>query len=714
MKFIALNKSFLFSIVILIVFVFQTNGQNLKENSINYISPKPGSKYIMPGNNIAIRHGDPFDIGVTRTSVFEITNERNENIRGHLVLSDDNRTLIFLPQKTFELGSQINVKLLPGLQTKSGIFITPIQFSFTIASQLLTIDNQFIDKYIREESTHTQNSPIRSKLDSIENNYPEGYAFANILLDSCPHDGYYFYTPNDHWNMFPETLPYCNIIDQYGIPIYYRKFQERVYDLKPQPGGYLSCYSFHPYWGHILMDSSYNQLDIYKMQNGYTYTDFHEFQLLENGHSFIMTFDTQLVDMSEIVPDGDSAAIVSGFVFQELDANKNVVFQWRSWDHFEITETGPEVDLTEEMIDYVHGNTIEIESDTSLLISSRNFHEITKIDRNSGEIIWRLGGSQNQFEFINDTLGFSRQHDCRRNADGHVTLYDNGKYHPDPKYSSALEYDIDPINMTATLVNRYRHDPDIYGMAMGNAFWTPEESIVVDWGTSSRGITEFDDDGNSIFEIRFHGMSYRAYRQPWRTNRFYFENDTLQFGSIWMEDSLTNTISIFNDQNEDLVLTSYHSHTNHFIIENTFPLTVPANNSISLEISFKPNSAGTFEDIITLNSDINTEELVQRIAQQLQVIGQATEEQSIGEIAGNRFRVFPNPTIDRVKVSFDTSIDNVTVFVYSVAGQNIKEVFYKQTSDFEIDFTSFEKGIYFLKIRSANLGESGVLKIVKK
>ena len=61
MKFIALNKSFLFSIVILIVFVFQTNGQNLKENSFNYISPKPGSKYIMPENNIALRHGDILD-----------------------------------------------------------------------------------------------------------------------------------------------------------------------------------------------------------------------------------------------------------------------------------------------------------------------------------------------------------------------------------------------------------------------------------------------------------------------------------------------------------------------------------------------------------------------------------------------------------------------------------------------------------------------------
>jgi len=39
------------------------------------------------------------------------------------------------------------------------------------------------------------------------------------------------------------------------------------------------------------------------------------------------------VDMSQVVSNGNPAALVSGAVLQELDGQRNVVFQWRSWDY---------------------------------------------------------------------------------------------------------------------------------------------------------------------------------------------------------------------------------------------------------------------------------------------------------------------------------------------------------------------------------------------
>ena len=38
-----------------------------------------------------------------------------------------------------------------------------------------------------------------------------------------------------------------------------------------------------------------------------------------------------------------------------------------------------------------------------LMISSRHLNEITKISRTTGDIIWRFGGKNNQFTFVNDT-----------------------------------------------------------------------------------------------------------------------------------------------------------------------------------------------------------------------------------------------------------------------------------------------------------------------
>jgi len=55
-----------------------------------------------------------------------------------------------------------------------------------------------------------------------------------------------------------------------------------------------------------------------------------------------------------------------------------LIFQWRSWDHFQITDATHE-NLLASNIDYVHGNAIEIDTDSNIIISSRHMDEITKL-----------------------------------------------------------------------------------------------------------------------------------------------------------------------------------------------------------------------------------------------------------------------------------------------------------------------------------------------
>ena len=89
--------------------------------ALTYISPVPGSRYIMPGNNIALRHGEPFDPTSLDPALLEVRDSRGELISGQMLLSDDERTFIFLPDRSFELGDEISVRLNPGLKTISGI-----------------------------------------------------------------------------------------------------------------------------------------------------------------------------------------------------------------------------------------------------------------------------------------------------------------------------------------------------------------------------------------------------------------------------------------------------------------------------------------------------------------------------------------------------------------------------------------------------------------
>jgi hypothetical protein len=265
---------------------------------------------------------------------------------------------------------------------------------------------------------------------------------------------------------------------------------------------------------HIVLDSTYAVVDSFRCGNGYT-TDFHDFVILPNGHALLMSYDPQVMDMSQIVPKGSPTAVVFGLVIQELDRNKEVIFQWRSWDHFQITDAIGQP-LGGRTVDYVHGNSIDADPEGNLLISSRHLDEVTKIDRDTGEMIWRLGGRNNQFTFVNDPIGISHQHAARFLPNGHVTLFDNGVYRT-PRFSRAIEYAIDERKMTATLVWEQRHDPDVYGAATGNVQRLPSGNTLIQWGTTKPTLSEVTADGRVVSELSFEQgvFAYRAYRFEW-------------------------------------------------------------------------------------------------------------------------------------------------------------------------------------------------------
>ena len=77
--------------------------------------------------------------------------------------------------------------------------------------------------------------------------------------------------------------------------------------------------------------------------------------------------------------------------------------------------------LTAPVVDYVHGNSMEQDVDGNILISARHLNEITKIDRQTGDIVWRMGGRHNEFTLIGDTEFFTRQHSARRTPTGTLT-----------------------------------------------------------------------------------------------------------------------------------------------------------------------------------------------------------------------------------------------------------------------------------------------------
>ena len=308
--------------------------------------------------------------------------------------------------------------------------------------------------------------------------------------------------------------PYLMILDNSGAPLFYRKMPKACVDFKVQPNGLLTYYDINSN-KFYSMDSTYAITDSFAMKGGYN-IDEHDLKFLPDGHVLMMGYDFEKIDMSLLVPGGNPSATVVGLMIQEIDQQKNVIFQWKSWDHFKITDATHE-DLTAEQIDYVHANSLDIDTDGNILLSSRHLDEVTKIDRTTGDIIWRWGGKNNQFTFINDTLGFSHQHGVQRLANGNILLFDNGNFHP-VRFSRAVEYQLNESTKTATQFWEYRNTPDTYGFAMGYAQRLDNGNTLISWGAANPTVTEVQPNGVKVYEMTMDtGMySYRVFRFPWK------------------------------------------------------------------------------------------------------------------------------------------------------------------------------------------------------
>jgi hypothetical protein len=189
--------------------------------------------------------------------------------------------------------------------------------------------------------------------------------------------------------------------------------------------------------------------------------------------------------------------------------------EWHSLDHVGLYESYGELPRNPRWaFDYVHINSIDVDHDNNLLVSGHKTFTVYKIDRNTGEIIWRLGGKRSDFEMGPGTRT-RYQHDARRQPDGTLTIFNNGGVHKDDQsYGLVLELDME--KMTATLMRKYAHPDKRHAATMGNMQVLPNGNVFIGWGNQPN-FSEFSGDGELLFEAHFPPKvdSYRAFRFPW-------------------------------------------------------------------------------------------------------------------------------------------------------------------------------------------------------
>ncbi|MDP8947190.1 MAG: arylsulfotransferase family protein, partial [Actinomycetota bacterium] len=192
-----------------------------------------------------------------------------------------------------------------------------------------------------------------------------------------------------------------------------------------------------------------------------------------------------------------------------------VLFKWHSLDHVSLDESYTKPPKNPKSpFDYFHINSIEVDEDSNLLVSARRTSTVYKIERNSGEVIWRLGGKRSDFEMGPGTRT-AWQHDARRQPDGTITIFDNGGVTKD-ELSYGLVLELDEEKMRATLVRRYAHPDGRLAGTQGSMQVLPNGNVFIGWGSNPL-LSEFSKDGELLFNAAFPpGVeSYRAFRSVW-------------------------------------------------------------------------------------------------------------------------------------------------------------------------------------------------------
>jgi hypothetical protein len=318
------------------------------------------------------------------------------------------------------------------------------------------------------------------------------------------------------------AVDYYVVLDQSGYPLFYSKTEDMSYP-GVMPNGLISAPAVR---GFSLKDESFTIVDSFQMRGDY-HVDIHDFKVLPNGHALILGTYQRYVDMSRVVDGGRPDAQVTDDVIQEIDADKNVIFEWHALDHIPITESFH--DLTRASIDYAHCNSMDIDPiDNNLLVSLRTTSEIVKVDRSTGEVIWHLGGKNNDFTFVgeheeNAPYYFVGQHDVSRFPNGNIPFFDNGNIsgggvtESDRTYTRAVMYNLNEADMTATLVWEFRHDPDIMSPSGGRVQLFANGNILIDWGSAILHgtpevplVTEVSADGELVYELYYATSTHGA------------------------------------------------------------------------------------------------------------------------------------------------------------------------------------------------------------
>jgi uncharacterized protein YndB with AHSA1/START domain len=337
---------------------------------------------------------------------------------------------------------------------------------------------------------------------------------------------FYILTPNDN-----RKIPrYVAVFDSYGVPIWWMRRDRTPFNASLLPDGDLvwTMLAIHNPSSNYFEEHSFDGRLVRTYQTVGEDTNEHELQVLPSGDVLLARYPARDgVDLSRW--GGPKHATVLDGEIQEIDPEGRLVWSWSTVGHIKTVETGKRwfreilgngnrihVRDHRRGYDIVHLNSIAPVDGRRIVISARHLDAVYEIDKATGQIVWKLGGTRTSksLRIVGDHRGFKDfggQHDARVFDRGrYLTIYENGAHRNRPP--RALEFRIHAKAGFARLVKEIGWAPARDSICCGSARLLPGGDWVVAWGHTP-WVTEQTSSGRPVFTLQFTNpliMSYRA------------------------------------------------------------------------------------------------------------------------------------------------------------------------------------------------------------
>jgi hypothetical protein len=270
----------------------------------------------------------------------------------------------------------------------------------------------------------------------------------------------------------------------------------------------------------VIADSNLNTLqqvnftpfgdNIFQATQG---VDVHNFLLISDNDYITESYIIKQVNnIPSYVPHIDSAWVVAPLI-EEIN---NGVVVW-SWDAstdtalYANSATGNNFLNPDTAQDYVHLNSITIDPrDNNLILSMRNQCQVMKLNRQTGAVMWKLGGKNSDFALTADEQFLYQHHATLTDSNQTYLLFDDG----DPvlrPYSRVDEFQLDETNKVVTSFKTF-DIPEPFTDVMGSVQKIGSDYFI--GGGSANYILDVNyTTGQKVMELKSSIYStYRAFK----------------------------------------------------------------------------------------------------------------------------------------------------------------------------------------------------------